>query len=64
MGKHLLVKADIAKLNKLAESEVTEWTSSTFNETYMTILMLQGNRGITIVCSQSQITLGMQVILY
>ena len=33
IGKHLLAKAHIAKLNKLTESEVTELTSSTVDET-------------------------------
>jgi hypothetical protein len=33
MGKHLLAKAHIAKLNELTVSEVTELTSSTVNET-------------------------------
>jgi hypothetical protein len=49
MGKHLLAKAHIAKLNELAESEVTELTSSTVDETAWAILMRQGSRGITIV---------------
>jgi len=49
MGKHLLAKAHIAKLNKLTESEVTELTSSTVDETALAILKRQGSRGITIV---------------
>jgi len=49
MGKHLLVKAHIAKLNELTESEVTELTSSTVDETALAILKRQGSRGITIV---------------
>ena len=52
MGKHLLGKAHIAKLNKLKESEVTELTSSTVNEAALAILKRQGSRGITIVSSQ------------
>jgi len=40
MGKHLLVKAHIAKLNELTESEVTELSSSTADETALAILVL------------------------
>jgi len=43
MGKHLLAKAHIAKLNKLTESEVTELTSSTLDETALAILKRQGS---------------------
>jgi hypothetical protein len=32
MGKHLLAKTHIAKLNELTESEVTELTSTTVDE--------------------------------
>jgi len=49
MGKHLLAKAHIAKLNELTESEVTELTSSTVDETALAILMRQGSRGFTIL---------------
>jgi len=49
MGKHLLGKAHITKLNELTESEVTELTSSTVDETALAILKRQGSRGITIV---------------
>jgi len=52
MGKHLLAKAHIAKLNELTESEVTELTSSTVDETALAILKRQGGRGITIVSMQ------------
>jgi len=38
MGKNLLAKAHIAKLNKFTDSEVTELTSSTVNETALAIL--------------------------
>jgi len=55
MGKLLLPKAHIAKLNELTESEVTELTSSMVDETALAILKSEGCRGITIVCSQSQI---------
>jgi len=43
MGKHLLAKAHIAKLNELTESEVTELTSSTVDETDLAILKRQGS---------------------
>jgi hypothetical protein len=49
MGKHLLAKAHIAKLNELTESEVAELTSTTVDETALAILKRQGSRGITIV---------------
>ena len=52
MGKHLLAKAHIAKLNQLTESEVTELTSSTVDETALAILKRQGSRRITIVSLQ------------
>jgi len=52
MGKHLLAKAHITKLNELTESEVTELTSSTVDETVLTSLKRQGSRGITIVSLQ------------
>jgi len=52
MGKHLLAKAHITKLNKLRELEVTELTSSTVDETALAILKRQGSRGITIVSLQ------------
>jgi hypothetical protein len=47
-----LPKAQIAKLNKLAESEGSEWTSTTVDDTALTILKSQVSGGITIVCSQ------------
>jgi len=49
VGKHLLAKAHIAKLNELTESEVTELTSSTVDDTALAILKRQGSRGITLV---------------
>jgi len=49
MGRHLLAKAHIAKLNELTESEITELTSSTVDETALAILKRQGSRAITIV---------------
>jgi len=55
MGKHLLAKAHIAKLNELTESEGTELTCSTVDETALAILKRQGSRGITIVSVQRKI---------
>jgi hypothetical protein len=52
MGKHLLAKAHIAKRNMLAESEVTEFSSSTVDESAFAILKQQGSQGITIVSLQ------------
>jgi hypothetical protein len=52
MGKHLMAKAHIAKLNELTKSEVTELTSSTVDETALAILKRQGSRGIIIVSLQ------------
>jgi len=49
MGKDLLARAHITKLNELTESEVTELTSSTVDGTALAILKRQGSRGITIV---------------
>jgi len=64
MGKHLLAKAHIAKLNKLTESEGTELTGSTVDETALAILKRQGSRGVTIVSSQSKIIFDIQVDSY
>jgi len=55
MGKHLLAKANIAKLNKLTETEVTELTSMTVDEIALAILKRQGSQGITIVSMQREI---------
>jgi hypothetical protein len=54
MGKHLLGKEHIAKLNKLTILEVTELTSSTVDETALAILKSQGSRDIPIVSSQTK----------
>jgi hypothetical protein len=43
LGKHLLAKAHIAKLDELTESEVTEVTSSTVDATALAILKRQGS---------------------
>jgi hypothetical protein len=60
MGKHLLAKAHIAKLNELTESEVTELTSSTVDETALAILKRQGSCGITIVSLQRKMIFNIQ----
>jgi hypothetical protein len=62
MGKHLLAKACIAKLNELTVSEVTELPSSTVEETALAILKRQGSRGNPIVCSQREIKFTIQVL--
>ena len=54
VGKLLLAKAHIAKLNELTESEDTELTSSTVDEAALAILKRQGSCGITIVSSQEK----------
>jgi len=64
MGKHLLAKAHIAKLNELTESDVTELTSSTVDETALAILRRQGSRGISIVSSLSQVIFDIQYVPY
>jgi len=64
MGKHLLAKTHIAKLNELTESEVTELTSSTVDETALAILKRQGSRGITIVSLQTKIRFDTQLNSY
>jgi len=52
MGKHLLEKAYITKLNKLTELGVTELPSLMEHETALPILKRQGSHGITIVSLQ------------
>jgi len=64
MRKHLLAKAQIAKLKKITESAVTELTSSAVNETALAILRRQGIPGITIVSSQWKIIFDIQVDPY
>jgi len=64
MGKHLLAKAHIAKLNELKESEVTELTSSTDDEMVLAILKREGCWRITIVRSQCQIIFDIHCIPY
>jgi len=60
MGKHLLAKAHITKLNELTGSEVTELTSSTVDESALAILKRQGSWGITIVSLQRKIRFDIQ----
>jgi len=62
MGRHLLAKAHIAKLNELTVSEVTELTSSTVAETALEILKRKGSRGIPIVSSQKKIKFTFQIL--
>ena len=64
MGKHLLAKARLAKLNEFIPSEVTELTSSTVDATALVILKMQGSRGITTVSSQRMIMFDIQVDPY
>jgi len=62
MGKHRLAKAQIAKLNELTVSEVTELTSSTVDETALAILKRQWSWGIRIVSSQRKFKFTIQVL--
>jgi hypothetical protein len=64
LGKHLLAKAHIAKLNELTASEVTELTSTTVDETALAILKRQGSRGITIVSLQRKFRFEIQLNPY
>jgi len=64
MGKHLLAKAHIAKLNELTESEVTELTTLTVDETALARLRRQGSRGISTVRSLSQGIFDIHVVPY
>jgi len=64
MGKHLLAKAHVAKLNELTESEITELTSSMVDETALASITRQGSRGITILSSQRKIRFDIQVDPY
>jgi len=64
MGKYLLTKADIAKLNKLTESEVTTLTSSTGDQTALAILKRQGSCGIQTVSSQRKFTFDFRFYSY
>jgi hypothetical protein len=64
MGKHLLAKAHITKLNEITESEVTELISSTVDETALAILKTQGSRGITIVSVPKKMIFDIQLNPY
>jgi len=64
IGKDLLAKAQSSELNELTEAEVTEFTISMVDVTVLAIPKCQGNRGIRIVCSLSQIIFNVQVIPY
>jgi len=64
MGKQLLAKAHIAKLNELTESEVTELTSTTVDGTALAIMKRQGSRGITIVSLQRKFRFDIQLDPY
>jgi len=61
MEKHLLTKAHIAKLTKLTESEITEFSSLKADEIALAILKRQESRGITIVSSQRKIRFDIHV---
>jgi hypothetical protein len=61
MGKYMLSKVHVTKLNELTVSEVTELTSSMVDETALAIQQRQGSRGILIVCSQRTIKFTIQV---
>jgi hypothetical protein len=64
LGKHLLAKANIAKLNELTQSEVRGLTSSTVDEIALAILTMQRSWGITMECSQKKIIFDIQLGLY
>jgi len=64
IGKHLLAKAHIPRLNELTELEVTELTSWTVDEIALAILKKHGSRGITIVSWQRMIRFDIQVDSY
>jgi len=55
MGKHLLAKVHIAKLNKLTESDVAELTSTTIDETSLAILKRNDSCGIKIISSPKKL---------
>jgi len=55
MGKHLVGKALIAKLNKLTELEVSDFTSTAVDETALAIVKRMESKEITIVSVQRKI---------
>jgi len=52
MGKLLLAKVQMANLNELTESEVSELSTTAIDETALAILKRQGSRTITILSLQ------------
>jgi len=54
MGKHLLPKAHITKLNQLTVADVTELSSTTVDEAALAMIRKQGSRGIPIVSGQTK----------
>jgi len=64
MGKYLLANGNIATLNKLTVSEVTELTSSMVDIAALAILKRQGSHGIPIVSSQRKFTFDFRLYLY
>jgi hypothetical protein len=62
MGRHLLAKVHITKLNELTVSEGTKLSSSTVNETALAMLKLQGTRGIPIFSLQRKSIFTIQVL--
>jgi len=64
MGKHMLAKAHIAKLNTLTESDITELTSSTVDETPYATLQSQRSQVIKVVSLQKKIIFDSQLNRY
>jgi hypothetical protein len=64
IGKHLLAKAYIAKLNKLTELEGTKLSSLMVDETALAILERQGSRRITILSVPRKIIFDIQLNPY
>jgi hypothetical protein len=64
MGKHLLAKAHIAKLNELTKTEVSDLTNLTVHETALPIVKRQGSGRITIVSLPRKIRFNIQVYPY
>jgi len=57
MGKHLLPKVHIARMNKVTQSEVTKLSSSMVDETTLAILKRQASQGITLIRLQRKFIL-------
>jgi len=62
MGKHLMAKVHITKLNEFTESEVSQLTRTTIDETAWAILQRQGSCGITIVSSQKKLIFNSEIL--